>query len=216
MIVERFRRLWRLLFRTGAVLAAAVLAGLLAFLPFAGRYLVREDPLERADAIFVLAGSNVERWLEAVDLYREGWAPRIVLSRGPVEEAEVTLEARGVHYPTSAELARATILQMKIPDTAVLLLPDSCDNTAQEAHALHGMASRAGWQRLIVVTSKYHTRRSTFAFRREFRDTPIRVLIRASRHDRSTPERWWGDRKGIRWVSSELQKLLLYRLGLGG
>ncbi|MEO8523069.1 MAG: YdcF family protein, partial [Acidobacteriota bacterium] len=51
------------------------LVALLAFLPFAGRYLVLEQPLEHADAIVVLAGARVERWLEAVDLYRAGWAP---------------------------------------------------------------------------------------------------------------------------------------------
>jgi uncharacterized SAM-binding protein YcdF (DUF218 family) len=216
MIVARHRRPWRLLLRIAAVLAAAVLVAFLAFLPFAGRYLVHEDPLDRADVAFALAGSNAERWLEAAELYREGFVPRIVVSRGPVEDAEVRLESLGVHYPTSAELAKAAMIQLRIPEAAVTLVKDPCDNTAQEARALHAMASRAGWQRIIIVTSKYHTRRTSFAFNREFRDTPIRLLIRGSRYDQSKPERWWGDRRDIRWITSELPKLALYRLGLGG
>jgi hypothetical protein len=47
--------------RAAAALAVASTLALIAFLPFAGRYLVVEDPLERADAIFVLPerGSSV-------------------------------------------------------------------------------------------------------------------------------------------------------------
>ena len=30
----------------------------------------------------VLGGARVERWLEAVDLFKEGWAPAMVISPG--------------------------------------------------------------------------------------------------------------------------------------
>jgi hypothetical protein len=53
-------------------------------------------------------------------------------------------------------------------------------------------------------------------FRREFPDTPIRVIVRAARDDRAVPSRWWTRRGDFRYVVSELQKLLAYRLGLRG
>ena len=43
----------------------------------AGTFLACEDPLAPADAIFVLAGTLIERPLEASDLYAAGYAPRI-------------------------------------------------------------------------------------------------------------------------------------------
>jgi uncharacterized SAM-binding protein YcdF (DUF218 family) len=68
---------------------------------------------------------------------------------------------------------------------------------------------------MIVVTSKYHSRRAGFAFRREFAGTSVQVIVRASRHDPSEPARWWRRRADVRSVSSELQKLAAYMLGLG-
>jgi uncharacterized SAM-binding protein YcdF (DUF218 family) len=185
-----------------------------AFLPFAGRYLVVQQPLEHSDAIVVLAGSRVERWLEAVDLYRAGWASRIVLSRGRMESAEQRLHQMGIRFPADADLARDAMVQMKVPSDAILMLPDDLDNTAQEAAATRRLASASGWSRVIVVTSKYHSRRSAYAFAREFRGTPIRVSVRATAYDPSVPNRWWSNRQDFRFVTSELQKLVVYHLGL--
>jgi uncharacterized SAM-binding protein YcdF (DUF218 family) len=139
------------------------LAGILAiaiatavFLPFAGQYLVREDPLAHADAIFVLDGTRVERWLEAVDLYNAGYAPVIVLSPGRMEDAEAILHARGIRYPANAALARDAMVQMGINASAVMLPEGSVDNTGQEAEMLRALAAARGWRTVIVITSKYH------------------------------------------------------------
>jgi uncharacterized SAM-binding protein YcdF (DUF218 family) len=215
MFSDRLRRTRRVLLRTVAVVAVLTFVAALCFLPFAGRYLLREDPLDHSDAIFVLAGARVERWLEAVELFREGWAPQIVLSRGGYENADSLLRTMGLHYPDEAERARDLMIQMHIPASAIVLLPGARDNTAQEAEGLHEMAT-SRWRKIIVVTSKYHTRRAGFAFRREFRNTPVQIIMRGSRYDSATPARWWRGRKDIRLVTSELQKLVLYWCGLGG
>jgi uncharacterized SAM-binding protein YcdF (DUF218 family) len=205
----------RALARVSAIAALVALLGSACFVLYAGRFLVREDPMEPADAIFVLAGGSVDRWLESVDLYREHLGKSIVLSPGRTEKAEIELRARGIRLPTGAEIARDAMVQLGIPPGAVQLMPGSLDNTAHEAEACHAFARNAGWQRVIVVTSPYHTRRTGFAFRREFRNSSIGVLIRASRHDASDPARWWRHRADIRFVTSELQKLVLYGFGLG-
>jgi uncharacterized SAM-binding protein YcdF (DUF218 family) len=216
MMTAGLRRTSRLIIRL--VLATAVVGAiaLLSFLPFAGRWLIVQHPLERSDAIVVLAGARVERWLEGVDLYRAGWAPRVVLSNGRIEEAELHLREMGIRFPGEGELARDAMIQMRVPPDAITMLPGALDNTAQEAEAVRQLMSSAGWRRAIVVTSKYHTRRTAFAFEREFRDTSLHIIVRASQHARVRPERWWTTRGDFRFVTSELQKLLAYRLGLGG
>ena len=198
----------------GAVLIVAF-AALLLFLPFAGRFFAHQNPLEQSDVILVLAGARVERWLEAVDLYKEGWAPRIVISPGPVTRMEVELRTRGVRYPREGDLARDAVLALGVPAAAVTVLPDGVDNTAQEAAALKRNFSAAELRRLIVVTSPYHTRRAGFAFRREFADTGVRVVVRASRYSESEPARWWRHRGDVRYIVSELPKFLAYAAGLG-
>ena len=212
----RLRRALRSSKRVVVAGAIAAVVAAAAFLPFAGRYLDVNEPLERADAIFVLAGARAERWLEAVDLHRERWAPRIVLSPGRSETAERRLREMGIRFPSDAERARDAMTQLEVPLNALVILPQEVDNTAQEAAAIRAVFQREGWRTLIVVTSVYHSRRVQLAFRREFRDTRGCVIVRTTRYDSATPRRWWAARRDIRYVASELQKLVLYRLGLRG
>ena len=58
--------------RTLLTIAMVVLAGVTWSVFHAGSFLVREDPLRRADAILVLAGARFERAMEAFDVYHEG------------------------------------------------------------------------------------------------------------------------------------------------
>jgi uncharacterized SAM-binding protein YcdF (DUF218 family) len=200
------------------ILALLVLTALTAvwLLFYGGRYLQHEDPLQKVDAIFVLSGTRLERPLEAVDLYQSGYAPLIVLSPGRPEAAEAILRQRGIRYPSEADIARNAMVQLGVPSSAVVATNGYVDNTAQEANLLREMVKAHGWRRVIIVTSKYHTRRSSFAFRRGLDGTGTEVVMRASRYDPSDPANWWRNRADFRFVTSEWQKLVAYRLGLGG
>lgn len=200
---------WRL------VIAALVVAATLALFQSAGRIIVRQDPLEPSDAIYVLGGSRVARPLEAYRLYREGYASKIVLSPGGREPAEVELgRERGIWVPTDADLARDLLLRLGLPAGAVIVLDRPLDNTAQEADGIRRLAAAEGWQRLIVISDLTSTRRVGHAFRRAFPD--IRIIARASRDDLFDAARWWTTRASFRATFYEAPKLLAYWMGLGG
>jgi uncharacterized SAM-binding protein YcdF (DUF218 family) len=213
---DRLRRVRH--FASRVVLTSVAIATLVAAVsfPFAGRYLVDEDPLEPADAVFVLAGSRAARWMEAVELYKEKVAPHIVLSSDRMEGAEFELLARGIRLPRHSDLAREAMIQLGVPPDAVEVIRSPVDNTAQEAIVARSLAAERGWKRLLIVTSKYHTRRARFAFVREFRGSGVEVRMRATRYDRIFPGTWWAHRFDARWVLTELSKLMAYRLGLKG
>ena len=209
------RRGWRRI-ATRLLLASGITLILLAAAacPYAGRYLIVDDAVQPADAILVLAGSRADRWLEAVDLYKEQMAPHVLLSPGIVEPAEVKVREMGVRFPAQVELVRDAMVQLGVPASAITVLPRAVDNTADEAAVTRPILLERGWSRLIVVTSKYHTRRTLFAFEREFDGTGVRVQVKGSRHDEVTADGWWRSRSDLRYVISELQKLAAYRLGL--
>lgn len=201
------------------ILLAALLlsiAGGAWFLYYGGRFLQHDDPLQRADAILMLGGARAERCLEAYELYKAGYAPVIVLSPGRLEQAEVLLRDRGVRLPPEVDLQRDVLRQLGVPIDRTLTLPVSVDNTAQEAEVLHDLTRARGWRRVIVVTSKYHTRRSRFGFRREFAGSGTEIIVRSSRFDPSDPAHWWRARADVRYVLEEWGKLVAYRLGLAG
>jgi uncharacterized SAM-binding protein YcdF (DUF218 family) len=206
------RRSWKF----HAALALIATAALVLGLSQLGRALTVEDPVTRSDAIVVLAGARTDRWVEAIELYREGHAERIVLSPGETEGGESYLRARGVRLPSYTENVTSVMAQLGVPREAVLVLAGEPANTAQEASAFRRLAEREGWRRVTVVTSKLHTRRARFAFRRELAGTGIDVFVRGSRFDRTDPARWWRRRQDVREALVEAVKLITYLGGLGG
>jgi uncharacterized SAM-binding protein YcdF (DUF218 family) len=208
---SRRARLWRL--------AAWLLAGLIVVLAAAsqvGRVLLVQDEAARTDAMLVLSGARADRWLEAADLYLAGVAPRIVLSAGRPDGAEVFLRARGVTIPSDLDRVRSVLRQLGVPGEAVEPLPGEPDNTAQEATLFHNLVRERGWRAVTIVTSKLHTRRARLAFWREFAGSDVEVSVRASRYDRADPAHWWRDRADVRETFIETVKLVAYLLGLGG
>lgn len=202
--------------RRTLTIAALVLAAAGAYgFREAGRFLDAEDPLQKADAILVLAGARMERAIGAADLQREGWAPLIVMTRQTQDPGVSALNARGLALPSDEEFARDALVRDGIP-SAAFLLPDRIhDNTAQEAQTLHRLASSRGWRRVIVVSSKFHLRRAAYAMRRELEGSGVAVVMHGSRYDAADPPRWWRTRRDIRWMLSEGPKVVAYLLGLG-
>lgn len=199
------------------ILIAAPLLLLVAAYGFSGLgvFLAREDPIEKADAIFVLAGTSMRRQLEGADLYLAGFSPRIVLSRETPERGLQELRARGIALDDDVARVRDVFLRLGIPADAILTPDRIHDSTAAEAVTLRELVQAHAWRRVIVVTSRYHLRRAGYALRRELRGSPAEVLMHPTRYERFEPERWWRRRSDIREIIPEVPKLLAYVLGLG-
>jgi uncharacterized SAM-binding protein YcdF (DUF218 family) len=202
-------------YRTFAVVFIIAFALLAYACANAGRFLTKEDQIGNADVIAVLAGTRMDRGLEAADLYRRGYAPRILLTRNIPERSFAALAARGITFPADVEITRDALATLGVPRDAIVLPEKIHDNTAEEAQTLRQLAVSNGWRRMIVVTSKYHLRRAGFALRRELAGTGVEVQMHGSRYDDVNPDRWWTSRKDWRWVLSEGGKLIAYELGLG-
>jgi uncharacterized SAM-binding protein YcdF (DUF218 family) len=180
-----------------------------------GTFLYAEDQLHPADAICVLAGTRIERPLEAADLYLKGWAPRLVLTEEVPDPGAAALKQRGIDVPTNAHTARDVMIKLGVPATAVEIVSPIDNGTVHEANTLRQVCVSRKWKRIIVVTSKFHTRRAGFAVRRALKDSGVDVVMRGSTYDRADPHHWWRTRTDVRWTASESLKLLAYALGLG-
>lgn len=202
----------RLLLRLAALAALfLVMAGVAA--PRLGAWLVVEDPLQKADAILVLGGTMYERPLEAVDLYHEGWAPRILVTRQIADEGESELLRRGIPFQREIDLQVDVLSRLGVPRAAIAVLPEQ-DSTKDEADALRAVVVANRWTRVIVVTSKQHTRRARLVMNRRLADTSAQAILRASRYDRSDVDGWWRNRSTLRFTLFETQRLIAYWLGI--
>jgi uncharacterized SAM-binding protein YcdF (DUF218 family) len=188
------------------IVGVLVGAGLTAAILGVGRLLVVSDPLPaRADAIVVMAGSIADRVLEAADLYRSGVAPRVVVTRERLPRGEMALRARGVRLPESGEQTLAALHALGVPPSATIVLPRRARSTDSEARTIaHWACARA--RSLVVVTSRYHSRRARMILRQALAPE-MQLALRASRHDPFDAARWWRDRRDAKAVLSELEKL---------
>lgn len=178
-----------------------------------GRILDQEDPLEQADVIFVLGGTHLDRAAEAGHLYLEGRAPRILLSGQSPDAAEMALLARGLKIVSVAQIQVDTLMQMGVPAAAIDVVGASEDNTAGESFELRKQFAAKHWSRIIVVTSRLHTARARLALHRHFGGSGARIIMRVTRYDETDVDRWWTNRRDLRFGLFEAQKLLAYWIG---
>jgi len=202
----------RLLIRSAVILAPFLLIGIIA-LRGLGSFLVYEDPLEKADGIMILGGTMYERQLEAVDLYKDGWAPRLFMLREVADWGEVELVKRGIKYLSVVDAQVDVMERLGVPRDRITIL-DRANSTAQEAVILRDVAEREKLSKVIIVTSKQHTRRARLVINRRMQEVGARVIVRASRYDRANVDRWWTERSTLRFTLFETQRLFGYWVGI--
>lgn len=179
----------------------------------AGRYLVLESPVEKADVIVVLAGSPVVRTLAAADYFRQGLAPRVFLSRGWLEKASL-LKELDIDRTGNWELSRKILTQSGVPEEAIDLDPSFVPSTIGEAKLVKKYMAEKGFKKLILVTSRFHSRRAFIIFSHFLAEEEIKIVSLPSRYDPFDPEKWWTKRQMAKTVVLEYQKLLYLKLEL--
>jgi uncharacterized SAM-binding protein YcdF (DUF218 family) len=196
----RSRRLWLgVVLLVGLLLAAVLHAQILGAL---GAYLVQAGPPQKADAALVLAGDGWGyRVLTAAQLARDGFVPRVLVS-GPDG-------AYGLH---ECDLAIPFAVKHGYPESYFVHMENSARSTVAEARAVLPEIRRMGVQRLIVVTSNFHTRRAGAIFRKLAPD--LTILVVAAQDKDFTADGWWHGRQGQKTFLMEWEKTIANGMGL--
>lgn len=163
------RRLWRerntrpraIVF---AVLVVALLstAGVSILLWSGNRFLIVDEPPQKADVIIVLGSPALDNGMpgaiqksrvkKGVELYHKGCAPVVIFTGAAVQnrfvEARVMADQAG---------------RLGLPESALLLEPQAT-NTIENGRYSAQLMSERGWHKALVVTTPYHTRRATTVF----------------------------------------------------
>jgi uncharacterized SAM-binding protein YcdF (DUF218 family) len=178
--------------RLVAVAAAilSVLATLLYAFLEAGQWLLVDDPLQPAQAIAVFGGEVPFRAMEAAALYGQHLAPEVWVTKGRHSEEDAALEELGIERPTEYMLSRDVLQRRGVPANAIRLLPESTENTAVEVQVIARKLRATGGDTVILVTSKYHSRRVKALWHR-LADAGLHATVRYAWDDPSDPAHWW-------------------------
>ena len=172
-----------------------------------GNALVAEDALAPADIIVVGLDAPEAGALEAADLVRKGITRRVVVLAGSETIVAQEFARRGVAYEDPPTQSVRLLRDLGVERAELLRLP--INGTEEAGQLLPKWCTQQHIQSLIVVTGADHSRRVRRVLRRNMRETPTQVIVRASRYSAFAPDRWWRQRGTLRSGIVELQKLLL-------
>ena len=163
------------------VLAAIIFLGI-------GRWLVVEDPLDKAQAIVVLGGRIPMRAKEAARLYNAGYSPQVWLTRA--NEPAASLQEMNIAYIGEDFYNSRVLMHDGVPSNAIHVLEPPIDNTADEVRAIAAELERVKGAAVIIVTTKVHTRRVRTLWKK-LSGGRGRAIVRAASTDSFAPEHWW-------------------------
>jgi uncharacterized SAM-binding protein YcdF (DUF218 family) len=162
-----------------------------------GFYLSPQSTLQKSDAIVAISGGDTNaRTREAVQLYNDGWANRIIFSGA-------ALDPNG---PSNARvMANAAELQ-GVP-ASVITLDETSTNTRENASNTATVLAAQADKSIILVTSPYHQRRAYIVFKRQL-GTSVNILNHSSVDQGWRRSDWWATSESRSLTLSELQKVI--------
>ena len=200
-------------FRIFVLVFLVGILGLLLFykqcLTLYGRWYVVDNAQPGADAIICLSGDRETRTPQSLRLWKEKFAPKLYVT----QEKPKNKEFNGLEL-SHLEFARAVTQRMNL-DAKWQVLPSQsggATSTFDEAEDALNLAQKEGWQRIIIVTDEFHTRRSLLAFKKVFKASGIAVQVAGAPNEVFAVDDWWQSDRGILAYFGETIKYPIYLL----
>ncbi len=153
-----------------------------------GRWLIAEDPLDKADAIVILSGRMPVRAKEAARLYNTGYAAQVWLTR--TNEPAASLQEMHIAYIGEDFFNSRVLMHEGVPSNAIHVLEPPIDNTADEIQVIAAELEREKGAAVLIVTTKAHTRRVRTLWKK-LSGRRGRAIVRGASSDPFEPNHWW-------------------------
>ena len=173
-------------------LAIVAVLGLLA--RHAARFLIVDEPA-KADAIVVLAGETNARPAHALELLHQGLAPHVFLDA----------EERSLIYDELLVDIAHRYINSRGESSRVSICAVAGDSTFSEVDDVNRCLQSLGAHRILLVTSEFHTRRTSMIFRHRLPQYEFHVA--AARNSFQFGERWWTNREWAKTTVDEWLKI---------
>ncbi len=151
------------------------------------------------DAIVAVSGGDTQsRAREAIELYKSGWAPRLIFSGAAQDKSG----------PSNAEAMRDIALDAGVPADDVITEEEG-ETTRQNAENTLNIFVDNDISSVILVTSGYHQRRASLEFNKRAGST-VTVRNHPVSIDRQWSNLWWLTPTGWYLAGSELVKVVAF------
>ncbi len=152
-----------------------------------------------ADVIVAISGGDTgARAEKAVDLYKNGWADKIIFAGAAADP----------NSPSNAEQMRDIALADGVPAEAIIIEKNSA-NTIENAKNVTAILKQNGWQNVILVSENYHLRRAGMLFATADKSAAFRTT------SAQVDNGWWLTPRGWTQEFSELGGIIKFWVGGG-
>ena len=178
-----------------------------------GEFLIYDDPSGKSDAAVVL-NTDLEyypRLIEASAIYKQGLARKIIINGNRKTDSLRNIEAMGFEKCCAWYEDRMSILELLgVPRYDVLAVSaEDAYDTVTEAEAVGSEVVKQGYKNIILITSKFHTRRAAHIWKDLYRDE-LKVTSVSAKTDPFDPASWWEQGRQVRWVLAEYGAWIFY------
>jgi len=169
------------------------------------------DEPEPVDAIFLPGGSHPAQPEYAAEIYKNGFAKRLIPSggvsvkRGSFQGVREKADIYNGDYKTECEFFTDVLKKCGVPEDAVIG-EDKSGSTHENASFTRRVLDEAGVKinSAIIVCKAFHARRCFIAYQTAFPDT--RILVCPVHCFNITKDNWYTTEEGIDRVLGELSR----------
>lgn len=163
-------------------------------------YLSEEDSLEKADLIFVFGNRTYFRIDKAIELFKDGWAPKIMISGNAPNYASVET--------SEAQWLKERALEKGVPGESIILEEESltlADNVKRSLDLIDEMDFHP--QSIILVNHGFSQRRGWADFKKFLPDGIKLIRVNSGAAFQYTKEGWFTTEDSIRVIINEFRKM---------
>ena len=164
-----------------------------AWLPDLAYALDVKSAIRPVDVIIILGGGDGDREQYGAALFRKGLAGHVIATGAPVgtDAQALDLVQRGV-------------------TRQAIVLASGTQNTHEDAVRSRQLMQQYQWRSALLVTDRYHIRRSLWTFRTAFANTSLEVWPAPVVGGWFDATHWWQNESGFVAVDDEYLKLVYY------
>lgn len=153
---------------------------------------------KKTDAIVVLAGDTGERIREASRLFHQEHAPLMIITGNSLY---------GISIP---QAMKNYAIRLQVPSESILIESES-ESTLDHPKHLKPLFKAHNIKSILIVTSKFHTKRSYLTFKKILKNDNIEIFI-APAEDSINYNQWWKKHESAEKIILELGKTVWYYL----
>ena len=155
-----------------------------------------------ADAVIAISGGDTgARTREAIKLYENGWATKLIFSGAAQDKSG----------PSNAQVMAKQAIDAGVPESSILT-EEYSETTKQNAEKTESILYKNDIKSVILVTSAYHQRRAGLEFAK--RAEGVDVRNHPVNHDKQWSGWWWLTPSGWFLAVSEFVKIILFYAGV--